>query len=414
MTQRLALFDHLPRKSAVNSTNTIEGDKNIHPSTIKIGLYYKKGIIREDDDRVASLIAMFCNVINDYKTPPNKSLAWDLDKHIKLQVQYLVSCRQHTMGMGNLIKYLRFAISRIPLDINESEAKQILISKLNSFLEERVLYSREAITKLCTSVILDGDVILTYGSSPLLREILTKTSLIKRFKLIIVDSRPLNEGLITLKALSNKIPCIYTPISGVPSLIKTVTKVILGASSLLSNGSMLAPAGTAMVASLGKSQGIPVIVACEGYKFCEKVQVDSIVYNELGAVNEIAVLTTNTSIDNSDGLITSISNSSSLLSNEAIPQLISGYRGSAGGLNTNINSNPNSKQTKQSSITISPEDIETSGSNLPYQVINLRYDLTPLSHISAVATETGLIPPTSIPVLLKEFKVDLSIGGSID
>lgn len=43
------------------------------------------------------------------------------------------------------------------------------------------------------------------------------------------------------------------------------------------------------VASLAKARNIPVIVACESYKFCDRVQVDSIVYNELGSVHEIAV-----------------------------------------------------------------------------------------------------------------------------
>eukprot|EP01017_Pseudomicrothorax_dubius_P004490 TRINITY_DN10914_c0_g1_i2.p1 TRINITY_DN10914_c0_g1~~TRINITY_DN10914_c0_g1_i2.p1 ORF type:complete len:307 (-),score=52.13 TRINITY_DN10914_c0_g1_i2:50-970(-) len=34
--------------------------------------------------------------------------------------------------------------------------------------------------------------------------------------------------------------------------------------------------------------------------------------------------------------------------------------------------------------------------------INLRYDLTPRNYINMVITETGLIPPTSIPVMLRE------------
>jgi translation initiation factor eIF-2B subunit delta len=43
-------------------------------------------------------------------------------------------------------------------------------------------------------------------------------------------------------------------------------------------------------------------------------------------------------------------------------------------------------------------------------VVNLRYDLTPISNISVVATEIGLIPPTSIPVLIRELRGDI-MGG---
>lgn len=43
-------------------------------------------------------------------------------------------------------------------------------------------------------------------------------------------------------------------------------------------------------------------------------------------------------------------------------------------------------------------------SQLPFNVVNLRYDLTPIGNISVVATETGLTPPTSIPVLMREMQ----------
>ena len=41
-----------------------------------------------------------------------------------------------------------------------------------------------------------------------------------------------------------------------------------------------------------------------------------------------------------------------------------------------------------------------------FQIINLRYDLSPMKNISAIITETGRIPNTSIPVLIKEFQSD--------
>lgn len=40
--------------------------------------------------------------------------------------------------------------------------------------------------------------------------------------------------------------------------------------------------GTAQVALIAKAFNVPVLVACETHKSCERVQTDSIVYNELG------------------------------------------------------------------------------------------------------------------------------------
>lgn len=87
--------------------------------------------------------------------------------------------------------------------------------------------------------------------------------------------------------------------------MREVNRVFLAASSLLSNGAILAPAGTAMVASLAKVNRVPVVIVAESYKFSEKVQLDSIVYNELGSVSEIAY------IDKNSGEIVSQTHSSS-------------------------------------------------------------------------------------------------------
>ena len=74
---KLNLFDHLPKKSPLAATAKLRIEKNaaIHPATVKLGCMYHDGIIRDDDDRVAALIATFCKVIEDYTTPPNQSLS---------------------------------------------------------------------------------------------------------------------------------------------------------------------------------------------------------------------------------------------------------------------------------------------------------------------------------------------------
>ena len=171
--------------------------------------------------------------------------------------------------MGNLIKYLRHCISCIPPDSSEADAKSFLGVKMQSFLDEQIMYAWESITRYVLSTMRDSssgkeEVILTFGSSPLVRKILSSAlARGKKFRLVIIDTRPLNEGLQTLShfcsdsgqkvdndvcnevgALAN-VQCIYSPLSGACFAMSKegVTKVILGASCLLSNGSMLAPAG---------------------------------------------------------------------------------------------------------------------------------------------------------------------------
>ena len=61
-----------------------------------------------------------------------------------------------------------------------------------------------------------------------------------------------------------------------------VTKVLLGAHALLANGYVMSRVGSSQMALLAKAYNVPVLVCCETYKFCERVQTDSFVFNELG------------------------------------------------------------------------------------------------------------------------------------
>lgn len=69
-----------------------------------------------------------------------------------------------------------------------------------------------------------------------------------------------------------------------------VTKVLLGAHSLLANGYVMSRAGTAQVALIAQAFNKPVLVCCETYKFCERVQTDSIVHNEIGTLFTISLI----------------------------------------------------------------------------------------------------------------------------
>jgi translation initiation factor eIF-2B subunit delta len=358
-SSRLALFDHLPVQKPPPPACDVDGDRLLHPSILKLGSMYRSGLIQEDDDRVSALLCALCGVIQDYKTPPNKSLSRELDKFVQLQEQHLVDCRAHCIGMANLINHLRYVVSKVPPDMSEAEAKAQILDKLHSFLRQDVVAGGESIGKLVAGVIHHNDVILTFGSTPLLRKVLLAAAAEKKFRLIVVDSRPLNDGLRTLRACSPYMDCVYTPLSGAAKVMGEATRVILGASAMLSNGSMLAAAGTAVVASLAKYRHVPVIALCESYKFTERVQLDSIVHNELGSPRELAIAD---------------------LQGAPTPQLNPGYFGGAN---------------------------KAANDMLPFSVVNLRYDCTPIGNISAVATGTGLIPPTSVPVLIRELRAEM-------
>lgn len=66
--------------------------------------------------------------------------------------------------------------------------------------------------------------------------------------------------------------------------------MFLGAHALLANGYVMSRVGTSQIALVAKAYNVPVLVCCETYKFCERVQTDSFVSNELGTLNNVYIV----------------------------------------------------------------------------------------------------------------------------
>jgi translation initiation factor eIF-2B subunit delta len=186
--------------------------------------------------------------------------------------------------MGNAIRFLKNRIAKLPLSLSESEAKTNLHSDIDRFINEKIIIADKVIVKHAVTKISDGDVLLIYGSSSAVEMVLLHAhELGKQFRVVVVDSRPKLEGQLLLRRLVGKgINCTYTHINAISYIMHEVTRVFLGASSVLSNGTVYSRVGTACVAMVAHSFHVPVLVCCEAYKFHERVQLDSICSNELG------------------------------------------------------------------------------------------------------------------------------------
>ena len=118
--------------------------------------------------------------------------------------------------------------------------------------------------------------------------------------------------------------------------------MLVSVEGLFSNGSVLANVGSSMICLVAQAYSVPVLVCCETYKFIDRVQIDSFVYNELSDSGDVSRLP--------DGLYGPL---------EAY------------------------------------KDINT------LKILNLKYDITPSELVDLVITESGMIPCTSIPVIIR-------------
>lgn len=292
-------------------------------------------------------------MFRDYQAPADQAISRHLEAHLRPLIAFLVQARPLAISMGHAIRHLKLKISTLPPDTTDSEARDFMIAVIDNYLRNRIELSDQLIAQHgCTKILDEGDVVLTFAYSSVVGKTLIRAhcEAKKRFRVIVVDSRPFLEGRKMLeKLIEVGIDCTYLHLNSVGHVMKEVTKVFLGAHGLFSNGALLSRVGTATIALLAKNANKPVIVCCETLKFSDHLQMDSIVYNEIG---------------DPDTLITSSMRHST---------------------------NPNGRVLEN----------WRSLSNL--KLLNVLYDVTPPEFISLVISEVGLIPVTSIPVVLREY-----------
>ncbi|WVZ59930.1 hypothetical protein U9M48_010012 [Paspalum notatum var. saurae] len=348
---RVELFRHLPQYVHGTQLPDLESKffqlEPMHPSVYKVGLQYLSGDVSGGNGRCIAILLSFREAIKDYTTPPNKTLSRDLTAKISSYVSFLIECRPLSISMGNAIRFLKNRIAKLSHTLSESEAKASLQSDIDRFINEKIVLADKAIVSHAITKVRDNDVLLTYGSSSVVEMILDYAhELGRKFRVIVVDSRPKLEGQGLLRRLVAKgINCTYTHINAISYIMHEVTRVFLGASSILSNGTVYSRVGTASVAMVAHAFGVPVLVCCEAYKFHERVQLDSICANELGD-----------------------------------PDVILKVPGNAEGHLKNWADNAN------------------------LQLLNLTYDATPPDYVSMIITDYGMLPATSVPVIVREYR----------
>ena len=192
--RKVKLFDHLhqyEREYSISKPFPVV-NSHIHPAVLKLGLRYSEGSIQGSNARCLAFMHTVKLLITDYKLKASsgdtsndlqgnlrrfsENLGGILDTHIT----FLKNCRTHSVSMGNAIRLLKAKIKSIGVgtgmkDIeNESQieerAKQIIFDSIDTFVDH-VRLAAVQISDTAYSKIKDGDVILTYGCSSLLREV---------------------------------------------------------------------------------------------------------------------------------------------------------------------------------------------------------------------------------------------------
>ncbi|KAL1489674.1 hypothetical protein ABEB36_013616 [Hypothenemus hampei] len=343
--KQVQLVKHLYRIPNLEHQSKIVNFKDIHPVFVRLGVQYSEKVILGSNARALALLSAIKTLINDIQTPSKQEFCRYFQAILQSCTDYIQDCRPFAVSMTNALRAFKHQLRHIDTNHSDNEKRAILLEFIETYVRNDMLKAWDAICMKVNEKILNGDVILIYGCSSLIRRILLEAYKDgKHFSVIIVDSRPLLEGREMLRRLAVAgIKCSYAIINSLSCVMKQATKVLLGAHALLTNGSVMSRIGTAQVALVAQAYNKPVLVCCETYKFSERVQTDSFVYNEIGD-----------------------------------PDLFLN-------IDTSSNSNP----------LVSQKD------NNKLNILNLLYDVTPPDLVTAVVTELAILPCTSVPAVLR-------------
>ena len=192
--RKVKLFDHLhqyEREYSISKPFPVV-NSHIHPAVLQLGLRYAEGSIQGSNARCLAFMHTIKQLISDYKLKANsgdssndlqnslrrfsENLGGILDTHIT----FLKNCRTHSVSMGNAIRLLKAKIKSIGVgtgmkDIEqenqiEERAKLLLFDSIDTFVDQVRLAAVQISDTACNKI-KNGDVILTYGCSSLLREV---------------------------------------------------------------------------------------------------------------------------------------------------------------------------------------------------------------------------------------------------
>ncbi|KAK4475849.1 hypothetical protein MN116_001099 [Schistosoma mekongi] len=425
---RVHLFKHLDqpdKRINVIGNLGLGTHSSIHPSFLALGVDFDEGRIQGSNERCLAFLSACEELIRSFSL---KSSTERISNHastnnslfcrsfgpvLQTHVNFLQLCCSLPVTISNSYQYLKQTLTRLDFMEDWEECQTSFLSAIDEFRRGSIYLAGDEIVDRTVNLIRPGECVCIFGYSSLVARVLerawlspyntsinqvdinvdflaskmktcfagTKPDRINKstnrvFSVLIVDSRPKFEGRRMLARLSKAgIPCEYTHIGALPSVAKKVSLVILGAHALLSNGYVLGHMGTAQVANIAVSiSHAPTIVCAETYKFWERAHSDAFEYNELGDPDDIWRGPRGTSSDYKKG--------------------IPGF-------------GPTGLPDRIESTTT---DLSEWRSNSRLRLLHLEYDVLPPTLVTAVVTEKGTLPTTSVPVVLRVKQASVTIA----
>ena len=223
-------------------------------------------------DRVQGASALGQLALDLVSSAGNASQATDRDElfcDLLLVASRLRSAQQAMANVGNMISMLLFQV-----DLKRRSARSVadfknLIGLVAKEISERSKNAAEDAARNSLAIMPESGHVFTHSySSAVLRAMELSKKAGRPLQVYATESYPGMEGKKLAKALVNfGVPTKLVADSAIGSIMSDVDLVLVGADSVLEDGSLLHKIGTKSIAAEANERGIPVYSVCGSLKF---------------------------------------------------------------------------------------------------------------------------------------------------
>ncbi|MDD1752095.1 MAG: ribose 1,5-bisphosphate isomerase [Methanotrichaceae archaeon] len=240
--------------------------------------------IRTMEVRGAGRIARAAaEALMDYAMSLDAQNLEEFNSKIGRAAEILLETRPTAVSLYNAVWIVtKYKVSEI------EDARRSVVINAKRFIDnsERAV---ERIGEIGSRRIRDGDTVLTHcNSMAAISVISTAFKAGKNIQVIATESRPRNQGILTVEMLDVQgIPTTLIVDSAVRSVMNKVDLVVVGADVITSNGTLVNKIGTSQIALIAHEARTSFMVAAETYKFSPKTILGELVPIEERSSEEV-------------------------------------------------------------------------------------------------------------------------------
>lgn len=187
----------------------------------------------------------------------------------------LLKSRPTEPALRNILRNIVLSIHQYQGSYDPKRIREYTLDVCEGYMKE-LRVALEIIGKIGAEHVSGGDVILTHCHSHSVMEILMEAKRQgKRFEVIVTETRPVNQGLMTAGELSRAgIKNTLVVDSAIGYVMKGVTKCLTGSDAIFPDGSVVNKIGTLPIAIVAGKFGKPFMVAAGTYKFTDDIKIE--------------------------------------------------------------------------------------------------------------------------------------------